>query len=96
MKDSRPIGTPMSTRHKLSKNDDFKEVDQITYRSMIGKLQYVVHTKLDIALTFGTVGRFLRNPTENNMNHEITKRYSRIWFMVQNRRQFIFTNIQRC
>jgi hypothetical protein len=38
MEDSRPVGTPMSTEHKLSKNDDSKEVDQTTYRSMIGKL----------------------------------------------------------
>ena len=36
MEDSRLVGTPMSTRHKLSKNDDSKEVDQITYRLMIG------------------------------------------------------------
>ena len=38
MEDSRLVGTPMSTRHKLSKNDDSKEVDQTTYRSIIGKL----------------------------------------------------------
>ena len=25
MEDSRPVGTPMTTRHKLSKNDDSKE-----------------------------------------------------------------------
>ena len=36
MEYSGPVGTPMPTRHKLSKNDDFKEVDQTTYRSMIG------------------------------------------------------------
>ena len=50
IKDSRLVGTPMSSGHKLSKNDDSKEVDQTTYRSMIGKLIYVVHTRLDIAL----------------------------------------------
>ena len=33
MEDSKPVGTPMTTGHKLS-----KEVDQTTYRSMIGKL----------------------------------------------------------
>ena len=38
MEDSRPVRTPMSTRHKLSKNDDSKEVDQTIYRSTIGKL----------------------------------------------------------
>ena len=61
MEDSKPVGTPMTTRHKLSKNDDSKEVDQTTYRSMIGKLQYVVHTRLDIALTVGMVERFSTN-----------------------------------
>ena len=38
MEDSRPVGIVMSTRHKLSKNGDSKEVDQTIYRSMIGKL----------------------------------------------------------
>ena len=57
----------MSTGHKLSKNDDSKEVDQTTYRSMIGKLQYVVHTRPDIALAIGMVARFSTNPKENHM-----------------------------
>ena len=39
MEDSRPVETPMSTRHKLSKDDDSKVVDQTTYKSMIGKLK---------------------------------------------------------
>ena len=38
MEDLRLVGTPMSTKHKLTKNDDSKEVDQTTYRSMIGEL----------------------------------------------------------
>ena len=38
MEDSRPFGTPMSTGHKLSKDDDSEEVNQTTYRSMIGNL----------------------------------------------------------
>ena len=57
----------MSTGHKLSKNDDSKEVDQNTYRSMIGKLQYVLHTRPNIALAMGMVARFLANPKENHM-----------------------------
>ena len=67
MEDSRPIGTPMSIGHNISKNDDSKEVDQTTYRSMIGKLQYVVHTRSDIALAVGMVARFSTNPKENHM-----------------------------
>ena len=57
----------MSTGHKLSKNDDSKEVDQTTYKSVIGKLQYVVHTRLDITLAVGMVARFLAIPRENHM-----------------------------
>ena len=62
MEDSRPIGTPMSTRHKLSKDDDSKEVDQTTYRSMIGKLQYVMHTRSNIELAVGMVVIFSADP----------------------------------
>ena len=80
MEDSRLVGTPMSTRHKISKNDDSKEVDQTTYRSMIGKLQYVVHTRPAIALAVGMVARILANPKENHMMaikriHEVFEGY---------------------
>ena len=67
MEDSRPIGTPMSTGPNLSKNNDSKEVDQTTYRSMIRKLQYVVHTRPNITLAVDMVARFSTNPKENHM-----------------------------
>ena len=57
----------MVTGHKLSKNDEFAEVNQKMYRSMIGKLQYVVHRKPDIALIVGIVSRFSTNPKENHL-----------------------------
>ena len=34
---------------------------------MIGKLQYVVHTRPDISLVVGIVARFLVKPKENHM-----------------------------
>lgn len=67
MKDCKPVGTPMCTGLKLTKEDESKEVDQTLYRSMIGKLQYVVHTRLDIALPVGIVARFLAKPREYHM-----------------------------
>ena len=39
MEDSRLVSTPILIGHKLSKTDDFAEVNQTLYRSMIGKLQ---------------------------------------------------------
>ena len=37
------------------------------YKSMIGKLQYVVHRRPDIALAVGIVARFSANPRENHL-----------------------------
>ena len=67
LKDSKPINTPVVIGYKLSKNDETLEVNQTLYRSMIGKLQYVVHSILDIALAIGIVARFSSNPKENHM-----------------------------
>ena len=67
MEDSRLVGTPMSTRHKLSKDDYSKEVNQTTYKSMISKLQYAIHTRLDIALVVCIVAILSSNPRENHL-----------------------------
>ena len=67
MEDSKIVSTPMVIGHKLSKNDESPEVNQTLYRSMIGKLQYVVHSRPDIALAVGIVARFSANPKENHM-----------------------------
>ena len=64
---SRPIGTLMSIGHNISKNYNHKKVDQTTYKSMIGKLQYLVHTKPNIALVVDMVAIFLAYFKENHM-----------------------------
>ena len=38
LEDSKLVSTPMIIGHKLSKNDESSQVNQTTYRSMIGKL----------------------------------------------------------
>ena len=67
LEDSKPVNTPMATGHKLSKNDESAEVNQTMYRSMIEKLQYVVYSRLDIALVVGIVAIFSTNPRENHL-----------------------------
>ena len=52
---------------KLSKNDDSAEVNQTIYRSLIGKLQYVVHNRPNIASSVGIVARFSTNSRENHL-----------------------------
>ena len=58
MADSKPIGTPMVIRCKLYKNNESSVVDVTLYRSMIGKLQYVEHSRPNSAQTVGIVARF--------------------------------------
>ena len=67
LEDSKPVSTLMVITLKLSKNDDSTEINQTLYRSMIDKLQYVVHNRPDITLVVGIVARFSANPKENHL-----------------------------
>ena len=62
LEDSKLVSTPLITGHKLSKNDEFVEVNQTMYRSMIGKLHYNVHSRQDSALAIEIVAIFSKNP----------------------------------
>ena len=79
IEESKLVGTPMSTRDKMSKNDDSKEVNWTIYRLMIGKLQYVLHTRPDIPFVVGIleerVGKDIISPSF--INYKITLYYSR-------------------
>ena len=67
LEDSKLVSTPMVIGHKLSKNDDWTNVNQTLYRSMIIKLQYLVHRKLEFTLSVRIVARFSTNPKENHL-----------------------------
>ncbi|GLJ05329.1 hypothetical protein SUGI_0016200 [Cryptomeria japonica] len=43
--DSKPVGTPMVTGCKLSKNDESPKANQSLYRSMVGGLLYLTQTR---------------------------------------------------
>jgi hypothetical protein len=75
MEDSKPLGTPMVTRCKLRKNDDLPNVDQRSYRSMIGSLLYITTSHPDIMHVVGMVGRFQSSPRQSHL--QATKRIFR-------------------
>lgn len=75
MDEWRLFGTPMVTRYKFSKEDNLVEVNEVHVRLMIKKLQYVVHSRLDIAHAVGIVTKFSANPKETHMT--IVKRIFR-------------------
>jgi hypothetical protein len=67
MEDSKPVGTPMVTRCKLSKDDDSPDVDQSSYRSMIGSLLYITSSHPDIMHVVGMVGRYQDAPKQSHL-----------------------------
>ena len=69
----KPIGTPMIIGHKLYSKDQTPNVEQKKYKSMIGGLQYLTHTRLNIANVVGIVARFQADPRQEH--HAIVKIY---------------------
>lgn len=67
MEASKLVGTPMIIGCKVSKDDESKYFDATLYMSMIRKLHYVLHRRLDIAKEIGIVARFQSNPKESHM-----------------------------
>ena len=52
---------------KLSKEDDSKDFDQRTYRSMIGSLLYVIASRPNVKQAVGMVSRFQSTPKETHV-----------------------------
>ena len=58
----KPCMTPMEEWLKLMKASTTAKVDATLYRSIIGGLRYLVHTRPDIAFSVGYVSRFMEDP----------------------------------
>jgi hypothetical protein len=58
MEDNKPVSTPMVIGCKLRKDDEYKEVDQRIYSSMIGSILYVTTSRQDVMQVIGQVTRF--------------------------------------
>jgi hypothetical protein len=68
MADCNPSVVPMESRLKLSKKSTAPPADTTLYRSIVGSLRYLVHTRPDIAYAVGYVSRFMENPTTEHMS----------------------------
>ena len=66
MAECKPCMTPMEERLKLTKASTAAKVDATLYRSIVGGLRYLVHTRLDIAFVVGYVSRFMEDPREDH------------------------------
>ncbi|XP_074351764.1 secreted RxLR effector protein 161-like [Apium graveolens] len=59
---------PMDPKDQLNKDELGTPVDSTRYKSMVGGLRYLVHTRPDIAYGVGMVSRFMERPTERHQN----------------------------
>ncbi|CAM0953939.1 unnamed protein product [Alopecurus aequalis] len=67
MLNCNPTHTPMEPRLKLSKKSQAEEVDSTEYRSVVGSLRYLLHTRPDLSFSVGYVSRFMKKPTREHM-----------------------------
>jgi hypothetical protein len=64
MEDSSPVSTPMVVGCKISKDNISLDVDQRTYRSLIGSLLYITASRPDIMQVVGMVGHYQLAPKQ--------------------------------
>jgi hypothetical protein len=62
----KAVQAPMEEKLKMSKASTAKLVDATMYRSVVGSLRYLVHSRPDIAYAVGYVSRFMEKPTEEH------------------------------
>jgi len=62
-----PVHAPMEPRFKLSKCSTAPATDATEYRSIIGSLRYLVHTRPDLTFAVGVVSRFMEAPTQEQL-----------------------------
>lgn len=67
MVDCKPANTPIVTNHSLQIHEGEPAQDRERYRSMVGKLIYLTHTRPDIAYAVGIVSRFMHCPQKAHM-----------------------------
>ncbi|XP_040251584.1 secreted RxLR effector protein 161-like [Aegilops tauschii subsp. strangulata] len=58
---------PMEPRFKLSRESTASVIDEMEYRSIVGSLRYLVHTRPYMTFSVGYVSRFIEAPTKEHL-----------------------------
>jgi hypothetical protein len=63
-----PCATPMEAKLKLSKVSDSTPVDATMYRSLIGSLRYLLHTRPELTYSGCYLSRFMEGPKQEHLD----------------------------
>lgn len=63
----KPAVTPMNMNEKLQLEDGTEEANAKNFRSLVGGLIYLTHTRPEIAFAVGVISRFMQNPTKHHL-----------------------------
>ncbi|KAD2393870.1 hypothetical protein E3N88_40847 [Mikania micrantha] len=64
LNNSKTETTPMNVSEKLHQNDGSGKADDVNYRSAVGGLIYLTHTRPYLAYSVSVVSRFMQNPSK--------------------------------
>ena len=67
MVDCKPCKTPYSRNQHLVPNDSPLLSDPSSYKSLVGALQYLTFTRLDLSFVIQQACQFMSNPTQNHL-----------------------------
>ncbi|GJX39860.1 retrovirus-related pol polyprotein from transposon TNT 1-94 [Tanacetum coccineum] len=67
LEDSKPMKTPISTKMKLTKDEEGESVDNTKYRGMIGSLLYLTASRSDIMFSVCLCSRFQEDPKTSHL-----------------------------
>ena len=66
MFDCNPLTNPMEQNLKLTSSEGEEFEDATKYRQLVGSLNYLTTTSLDISFVVGTLTRFMKKPCEGH------------------------------
>ena len=62
------VATPLEARVKFTNEEGGSRVNSTLFRSLIGSLQYLTHTRPDHLFSLGLLSRFMEKPTQEHYN----------------------------
>lgn len=67
MYECNPTLVPMDLNAKISKGDSEEDTDATKYRSLLGRLRYLLQTRVDLAYSIGIASRYMQTPKKSHM-----------------------------